>query len=228
MKNLFARGGIEFLAVLFGISGSLWVDDYRVGLINKEKSISTLNSLKDELIDDKEYFLNRHSMITDNNKILNLIIDNWGYNNSDSLINLKFERRNLMLRLRGYYAFHPPRTIYNSLSSDGSLALIPDYDLKRKINLVFNGRTKHLIEGAENNRHLYRRFNDYLIENHPKLLNPNLKGFNEEMDALLADQVIFAYLIEQQGLRSFLLRTIDNHLNEVNDLMNNIDLYLSK
>ena len=151
MKNLLARGGIEFLAVLFGISGSLWVDDYRVGLINKEKSISTLNSLKDELIDDKEYFLNRHSMITDNNKILNLIIDNWGYNNSDSLIILKFERRNLMLRLRGYYAFHPPRTIYNSLSSDGSLALIPDYELKRKINLVFNGRTKHLIEGAENN-----------------------------------------------------------------------------
>ena len=73
MKNLLARGGIEFLAVLFGISGSLWVDDYRVGLINKEKSISTLNSLKDELIDDKEYFLNRHSMITDNNKILNLL-----------------------------------------------------------------------------------------------------------------------------------------------------------
>ena len=48
------------------------------------------------------------------------------------------------------------------------------------------------------------------------------------MDAFLADQVIFAYLIEQQGLRSFLLRTIDNHLNEVNDLMNNIDLYLSE
>ena len=47
-------------------------------------------------------------------------------------------------------------------------------------------------------------------------------------DVFLNDQVIFAYLIEQQGLRSFLLRTIDNHLNEVNDLINNIDLYLSE
>ena len=28
MKNILARGGIEFLAVLLGISGSLWIDDY--------------------------------------------------------------------------------------------------------------------------------------------------------------------------------------------------------
>ena len=27
MKNVLARGGIEFLAVLLGISGSLWLDD---------------------------------------------------------------------------------------------------------------------------------------------------------------------------------------------------------
>ena len=27
MKNILARGGIEFLAVIMGISGSLWLDD---------------------------------------------------------------------------------------------------------------------------------------------------------------------------------------------------------
>ena len=27
MKNILARGGIEFLAVLLGLSGSLWVDN---------------------------------------------------------------------------------------------------------------------------------------------------------------------------------------------------------
>ena len=27
MKNIFARGGIEFLAVLLGISSSLWIDN---------------------------------------------------------------------------------------------------------------------------------------------------------------------------------------------------------
>ena len=29
MKNILARGGIEFLAVFLGIALSLWVDDYR-------------------------------------------------------------------------------------------------------------------------------------------------------------------------------------------------------
>ena len=27
MKNILSRGGIEFLAVLLGLSGSLWVDN---------------------------------------------------------------------------------------------------------------------------------------------------------------------------------------------------------
>ena len=29
MKNILARGGVEFLAVFLGIALSLWVDDYR-------------------------------------------------------------------------------------------------------------------------------------------------------------------------------------------------------
>ena len=35
MKNILARGGIEFLAVFLGIALSLWVDDYQ-----EEKEIS--------------------------------------------------------------------------------------------------------------------------------------------------------------------------------------------
>ena len=29
MKNILARGGVEFVAVFLGIALSLWVDDYR-------------------------------------------------------------------------------------------------------------------------------------------------------------------------------------------------------
>ena len=29
MKNILARGGVEFIAVFLGIALSLWVDDYR-------------------------------------------------------------------------------------------------------------------------------------------------------------------------------------------------------
>ena len=44
MKNILARGGIEFLAVLLGITGSLGIDDIKIekkeiDLTNKKNSI---------------------------------------------------------------------------------------------------------------------------------------------------------------------------------------------
>ena len=41
MKNILARGGIEFLAVFLGIALSLWVDDYR-NKINTKIEIKSL------------------------------------------------------------------------------------------------------------------------------------------------------------------------------------------
>ena len=43
MKTILARGGIEFLAVFFGIALSLWVDDFREERELKER-------LNDDLI----------------------------------------------------------------------------------------------------------------------------------------------------------------------------------
>ena len=78
MRNLLARGSIEFLAVLLGISGSLWVDDYRIELSNQKKTIITLESLKKELIEAKAYGEMRVQGIEGESKALYYIIDNWG------------------------------------------------------------------------------------------------------------------------------------------------------
>ena len=89
MKNLLARGGIEFLAVLLGISGSLWVDDYRIELANKEKTIVTLQSLGKELRDAKKYGEIRVQRIENESKALHYIIDNWGDIIPDSLMSIE-------------------------------------------------------------------------------------------------------------------------------------------
>ena len=54
MKNILARGGIEFLAVLLGISGSLWIENNR-----SEKELSSqlnqsLKALKLSILEDKK------------------------------------------------------------------------------------------------------------------------------------------------------------------------------
>ena len=49
MKNILARGGIEFLAVFIGIVLSLWVDDRRDLNTVRENNHKTLKSLKNEV-----------------------------------------------------------------------------------------------------------------------------------------------------------------------------------
>ena len=49
MKNILARGGIEFLAVFIGIILSLYLDDVRDDRIVQNKNINNLRSLGNEL-----------------------------------------------------------------------------------------------------------------------------------------------------------------------------------
>ena len=64
MKTILTRGGIEFLAVLLGISGSLWIDNY-----SKEKEIYTalnqdLSNIKLDIQQDLEEISKIDSLIT--------------------------------------------------------------------------------------------------------------------------------------------------------------------
>ena len=47
MKNVLARGGIEFIAVFLGIALSLWVDEYRENNEIQRLNDSILNRLYD-------------------------------------------------------------------------------------------------------------------------------------------------------------------------------------
>ena len=64
MKTILTRGGIEFLAVLLGISGSLWIDNY-----SKEKEIyialnQDLSNIKLDIQQDLEEINKIDSLIT--------------------------------------------------------------------------------------------------------------------------------------------------------------------
>ena len=52
MKKILARGGIEFLAVLLGLSGSLWIDDTSKKNAQKKEFYQDLIAINNELIDD--------------------------------------------------------------------------------------------------------------------------------------------------------------------------------
>ena len=85
MKNILARGGIEFLAVFIGIVLSLWVDDRRDLNTVRENNYKTLKSLKNEVnlrvnyIDKKIIQYQRDISMGD------YVINNWSKTNLDRI-----------------------------------------------------------------------------------------------------------------------------------------------
>ena len=75
MKNLLARGGIEFLAVLLGISLSLWVEDWRQNKeIQSRLDLDYLN-IKQEIIEDIDNIDNIINRVEDQILALNTLVE---------------------------------------------------------------------------------------------------------------------------------------------------------
>ena len=56
MKNILARGGVEFVAVFLGIALSLWVDDYRENVNIKKDVRNSLNVIALEQAEKKKLY----------------------------------------------------------------------------------------------------------------------------------------------------------------------------
>ena len=219
MKNLFARGGIEFLAVLLGISGSLWMENNRQVKLEDEQIFNTLYSLKEELVTLNEYSERYKSKILRDYRICDKLLTHWGNNDIDSLVNRELEGRNLILTIKAYRAFHPPISIFNSLKSDGSIGLIKNPNIKTKINNVYEVAFSLIQEGVDNERNLYQKLNEYMILNYPYLLiDDKSSKYKTALSKFLNDEIALAYIIEKNSMRNFLANLISRYMTRVNDL----------
>ena len=76
MKNILAKGGIEFLAILIGITSSLWIDDYSTSLNDKKKEKEALFNISVSLNKDLKHI---DWVIRDLNNV-NTMLDSMIYN----------------------------------------------------------------------------------------------------------------------------------------------------
>ena len=77
MKNVLARGGVEFLAVFIGIILSLYVDENRDHRAMQDKNIKNLRSLGNELDQRISYIDKKISQYERDINIGEYVIDNW-------------------------------------------------------------------------------------------------------------------------------------------------------
>jgi len=140
MKNILARGGIEFLAVLLGISGSLWIDGNQENRKKKEHQDIILESIYNDIIQTEKFFKeSRDPAFRADSIWMDYLSNNWDNMNVDSVA--------IAISKEGYTVFHalffdfrefyPPLSSIEMIMQDGSLKEINNIEIRKKINKLF-------------------------------------------------------------------------------------------
>ncbi len=225
MKNILARGGIEFLAVFIGIILSLYVDDNRDRRIMQNKNIKNLRSLGNELDQRISYLDKRIYQYERDINIGEYVIDNWKKIDLDRIDSLTKNGRGIILTLKAYRAINLPTSVYNSLNSDGSIGLLENDSIKILINNLYEVFPSHIVDGVENERVLYHSFNKYIIEQYPMILyNKISKASASDYKIFFNDNIALGYTKEKTNIRKFTHRGIVSYRERLQILRQKINL----
>ena len=219
MEKLLTRGGVELIAVVLGITLSLWVDDKKELSVVKKNNVKTLKSIKAEVALRIKYIDRKMDQYKRDIEVGEYIIKNWNKIDYDSIASITKNDRDIILTLKAYRAINLPISIYNSLNSDGSIGKLEQDSIKIILNDLYEVFQAHIVDGLENERVLYHSFNEYIIKNYPIIVNDALgKKEYDDYSRFFDDDVVLGYVLEKTHLRKFILKLITNYYNRLIEL----------
>ena len=173
MKNILAKGGIEFLAVFLGIVLSLWVDDYKDKINMKNEIKNSLNALEIELKDNKETLDYIIKSIDYNIKFTDRLLD------TDILFNQKVSSKDSIWNANiiplGSKLY---KSAYNNIVSSGLIYKIDDKKLIYEIQTVYDYNIILFEWWVDYETKFIEHIDKYIFKN----LALNKTGFNWELD----------------------------------------------
>ena len=219
MEKLLTRGGVELIAVVLGITLSLWVDDKKELSVVKKNNVKTLKSIKAEVALRIKYIDRKMNQYKRDIEVGDYIIKNWNKIDYDSIASITKNDRDIILTLKAYRAINLPISIYNSLNSDGSIGKLEQDSIKIILNDLYEVFPAHIVDGVENERVLYHSFNEYIIKNYPIIVNDAVgKKEYDDYSRFFDDDVVLGYVLEKTHLRKFILKLITNYYNRLIEL----------
>ena len=219
MEKLLTRGGVELIAVVLGITLSLWVDDKKELSVVKKNNVKTLKSIKAEVALRIKYIDRKMDQYKRDIEVGEYIIKNWNKIDYDSIASITKNDRDIILTLKAYRAINLPISIYNSLNSDGSIGKLEQDSIKIILNDLYEVFPAHIVDGVENERVLYHSFNEYIIKNYPIIVNDAVgKKEYDDYNRFFDDDVVLGYVLEKTHLRKFILKLITNYYNRLIEL----------
>ena len=219
MKKILTRGGVELIAVVLGITLSLWVDDKRELSIIEKNNVKTLKSIKNEVRLRIDYIERKINQYQRDIEVGGYVIKNWNNIDFDSIASKTKNDRSIVLTLKAYRAINLPVSIYNSLNSDGSIAKLDQDSIKTILNDLYEVMPAHIVDGVENERVLYHSFNEFIINNYPRIIEDGIGELEKnDYNKFFNDDVVLGYVLEKTHLRKFILRLITIYHNRLIDL----------
>jgi len=220
LKNILARGGIEFLAVLLGISGSLWIDDWSTSRSDVSEEYSAYVRLSKAM----EYDIaNIEKELEKNNKmveIINHLITNIQDISADSLT-LYIDQT------QSYVTLMPQFSDYEALKSTGKLYKISDFDLLQKIIDLYDnkyGEIDRLM--VEDKRAIFMQ-DEFFIKNYamrPAKEWTTLKDAKTDLIRIKADKVYMNYLVFMYKVKMQVDERWVKLIDDIKIVKNEIDL----
>ena len=127
MRNILARGGLEFIAVVLGITISFWLDNLKEEWNNRKIEINLLESIISDIESIKTYNQQRSEVFELDNAVMDYVSTNWESLNVDSIaiiLSTSGYKSSIHNMFFDYREFHPPISSLRMVLNDGSINLI--------------------------------------------------------------------------------------------------------
>ena len=221
MKNILAKGGIEFLAVLIGITSSLWIDDYSTYLNDKKKEKEALVNISASLNQDLKYIDWVIRDLKNECTMLNSMIYNFNSLSKDSVASY-FDKTNK------YLVFTPRISTYETLKNTGQLYKISDLNILEKIIGIYDMHYSWIKNMADEDERNILILQDHLIEHYDIVPSDvwfiKLRDLGKEYDQLKNDQKYFNYLTVSYKTKLFAIENINGTKKRIVKILTEIDL----
>ena len=235
MKNILARGGIEFLAVLLGITGSLWIDNNQKESDIELERTKILTSLQMEMNEIKNYCDERkRTWKKDINLVDEFLYPSNGIFSVDSILKMTTSKSRIERFMIIYRVFDPPMNRYYSIINSGDLKYVKSDKVKELLSRLHNTSFSYVETSVEYEKQLKQSFLSFLAINHSDVIlardntKISINRYSELLnDAIKSDDKLKANLIMIKRYLEIKMTQLKLYMINLDDLEREINLVIN-
>ena len=235
MKNILARGGIEFLAVLLGITASLWIDKNQNENQNENERIKMLTSLQMEINEIKNYCDERKRTWKKDINLLNeFLYPSNGIFSVDSILKMTTSKSRIERFMIIYRVFDPPMNRYYSIINSGDLKYVKSDKVKELLSRLHNTSFSYVETSVEYEKQLKQSFLSFLAINHSDVIlardntKISINRYSELLnDAIKSDDKLKANFIMIKRYLEIKMTQLKLYMINLDDLEREINLVIN-